>query len=197
MEGARDPIPFVVRGDAQRRTLDALLVKDDFSDLPELSDRTLLTFRNLVRTHNLIISLHPEKKKIDENLREGFRTDTDPLEKLKSISDLYRSKKEIDNKSRETLKFLESKVDGEESNERSNLLALGFIGNFVQSTASWIWENRRKVGAGIVSTGSAVYFAGSWLVANEAWVLSTFPIDSSIGALVRAALQVLKGLPLL
>lgn len=197
-DGWNDPIPFVVRGDIQRRSLDAIMTKPIDSDLPELSDRTLLAFRNLIRAHNFVISLHPEMKKIDDNLREGFgEIDADPLSKIRDIVDLYKSKKMIDDQSRETLNFLESRDSDSMRREGWYILWVGFLGNFVQAASAWVWKNRISLLKGTVSVGTATYAAGAWMIANEAWVLRTFPLDSSIGSLVRAALEVLKQLPLL
>lgn len=196
--GWADVIPFAVRGDLLRRSLDAIQAKPVDSDLPDLSDRTLLSFRNLVRAHNFVVSIHPEVKHVDDHLREGINTyDVDPLEKIRDISGLYRSKVTIDAKSRETLDFLSNRLLTDNNVERKRLVAFGIIANFVQSSSAWIWSNRKKIVLGGITTGTAVFTAASWMVANEIWLLSTFPLNSSIGALVRSAMEILRSLPIL
>ena len=164
--GWENPIPFAIRGDRLRRLLDIHLAKDAGSDIPDISDQTLFCFQNLVRAHNFAVSIHPDTRKIDDQLNEGLRgLDSDPLEIFRDSA---------------------SKV----------LLAFGFIGNVVQSASGWIWRNRKALAAGSVTLGGALLATAKWMLAQEAWLLANFSVNSQIGALLRSVLEILKSLPI-
>ncbi|MCD1621821.1 hypothetical protein [Citromicrobium bathyomarinum] len=195
--GWENPIPFAIRGDRLRRLLDIHLAKDAGSDIPDISDQTLFCFQNLVRAHNFAVSIHPDTRKIDDQLNEGLRgLDSDPLEIFREISRIYQAKVVIDKNSRETLDFLRKGIDADSDSASKVLLAFGFIGNVVQSASGWIWRNRKALAAGSVTLGGALLATAKWMLAQEAWLLANFSVNSQIGALLRSVLEILKSLPI-
>lgn len=190
-----DDIELVMRGDVIRKSFEAQINKSYESDLPDLSDEVMLAFRNLLRAHNTLISLHENLWKLDEivSTRSSQKSE-DSYKGLISIVEFAKMKKYLDANSSKAI-FLIANKHQNESSSSSFLIKTTFF-NFVQSVSAFIWTNRNRFAAGAASLVGVGYGVGAWMVANQSWLLETFPIDSSIGALLRAVLDILKGLPL-
>ncbi|GAA4044989.1 hypothetical protein GCM10022213_15020 [Parerythrobacter jejuensis] len=190
-----DDVQLVMRGDAVRKLFEAQISKAYDSDLPDLSETTLLTFKNVIRSHNALISLHPDLWELDEAVTTSRKGRVENAhEGLKKIVQFAETKKYLDDETRSALKILS---DTTENNSESYILIVqSTIFNFVIASSRWIWLNRKSITAGAVGMVTITYGLSQWMIANETWLLSYFGMDSAIGALLRAALKIVKGLPL-
>lgn len=190
-----DDVQLVMRGDAVRKAFEAQTKRKYDSDLPELTEATLQNFRQMIRAHNALISLNPEMWELDEAVSTARRANKDDAyEGLRRIVHFAETQRFLKDETRETLVFLLSTAD--QSAERDALIAEVSVLNFVKAASAWIWKNKAKVVAAPAGALTAGYALGQWMLANESWLLSYFSIDSMAGALIRAVLQLLKGLPL-
>lgn len=197
VEGWDNPIPFTIRGDRLRRILDAYATQSDDSDLPEVSAETLISFQSLIRSHNFAVSIHPDTRRIDEQLNEGVKTESvDPLFMYREIYSIYKEKKLIEGASQDTLEYLDRSIEESDDKGTQLLLAVSFLGNVVQGAGSWIWKHRTGLMTGSVALTGAIYTTAQWMVAHEAWLLANFGVNSNIGALLRAVLDILHRLPI-
>jgi hypothetical protein len=190
-----DDIELVMRGDTLRKAFESQVNKSYDSDLPDLSDEVMLSFRNLLRSHNTLVSLHENLWKLDEIVSASSNQRADSSQSgLASIIEFAETKKYLDENSRKAILLITDQFSPDRE-ESLLLVKLTFL-NFVQSASSFIWNKRKQLAAGMVSLMGAGYGVGAWMVANQTWLIETFPIDSTIGALVRAALDILSKLPL-
>ncbi|MES2700865.1 MAG: hypothetical protein V4647_14740 [Pseudomonadota bacterium] len=191
----KSPIPLVLRGDALRKSFDAQISRPYDSDLPEIGDNSMLVFRNLIRAHNLLISLHPALREIDNNLESTRSERHDTATKiLRSIINFTKSRRELNVRNLDALHTLESLMS-KDDDENSYLLNASVF-NFVKSAGAFLWNKRLQLTAGGASILGTTYALSQWMLANEAWLLSYFNLNSPIGALIRSAIEIIKRLPL-
>lgn len=194
-ESWSDDIELVMRGDAVRKAFESQLNKSYDSDLPDLSDEVMLSFRNLLRSHNTLLSLHENLWKIDEIVSASSSLKSDQAyDGLMSIVQFSETREYLNENSKKAIIMIAQ--GGIQDEARSQLLRRSSLFNFIRSASSWIWLRKREIAGTSATVAGLSYAVGSWMLANQQWLLETFPIDSSIGALIRAVLEILSRLPL-
>lgn len=196
---------FVPRGDALRQILKAQQDRDEFSDLPELTDKYMLALGQLVSAHNAFVSLDPELAARDEAL-----LDPDALAALISPDEGQRVIQDAVDEgaaTQETVDVMaeEAKVAPAEpvAGSRTSRRYSEGVKNFARATlsqalsfAKWGWKHKGKLAAGSVGTVTGSYFSANWVLANEAWFLITFAKNPAMLDFVTKLIQFLKTLPL-
>lgn len=192
----KDPAKVVVRGDALRMLLHAQMTRNSGSDLPELQDRTLLVFRNLVRAHNLLVNIYQELSTIDAGLSSNtINRSHDAVSGLRKIVKYADTKLALSRKAKTSLEAI---IALDSSKDEADKLKIGItIVNFTQATFSYMWKNKLSLGAKAATAASIGYGLAQWALANEAWILNLFSVNSQVGTLVRATFRILHQLPVL
>ena len=192
----KDPAKVVVRGDVLRSLLMAQLNRAPGSDLPEIQDRTMLVFKSLVRTHNLLVNVYNELSVIDSGLASNaINRSNEAINGLRRIVDYADSKIALTNNARDSL---EAVIALGQSKDESDRVTIGItIANFTQATFSFLWKHKFSIPARITAATSAAFGLAQWALANESWLLKLYGVNSEVGALIRATLRVLHSMPLL
>ena len=191
-----DPAKVVVRGDALRMLLAAQLNRTAGSDLPELQDRTILVFRNLVRSHNLLVNVYHELAVIDSGLSSNtINRSNDSINGLKRIINYAESKIALDNQAKASIEALIALGSNPDEADR---VKIGIsISNYAQATFSYIWKHKSTLSTKAATAVGTTFFLAQWALANEKWIIGLFNVNSEVGALIRATLRFLHEMPLL
>lgn len=208
-ETPRDARPGLLmpRGDALRRRLSAEDDQDRLTDLPPMSESVKLALANLVSAYNVYVSLDPELAKRDEARLgpDALRTLVPPDEGIR----VSRSALQLEAATPRAVEALaeEAKVAPSvpDPNIRASRRNSETVKNFARALLAkalafgrsvWRVGKVAAVTVGSVSAiGYSVAKAAQWALANEAWLIQTFP-NGPMGHAIRSLLEFLKALPL-
>ena len=192
---------LVPRGDALREYYKAQKNKDEFSDLPTLSDKFLLGLDRLIKAHNQYVNLDPQLSARDEGLLgpDATKLLVDPEGGQKVVADAVRTG--AANAEIEVATAIEAKVAPSYPDPNNRIsrryseaiknLARQVLGNAL-SFARLAWHHKGKVG----TAGAGLLGAAKWALAHEAWLLETFANNPGMRKLIEQLLAFLKTLPL-
>ena len=190
---------LITRGDGLRQILNLQKNRDDFSTLPEISDKHLLELGKLVAAHNYLVGLDPALAKRDEVLLgpDAQRNLVAPLEGQQVIHvavEIGLAAPAVEEIMQEEADIAPQQPDAESRVSRRYSEGIKNFARVALGQAKALgqlaWRHKGKITAG------GLYGAAQWVMAHEAWLLKTFADNPHMLDMIVKLLEMLRKLPL-
>ena len=200
--GETRPGLLIPRGEALRQMLAVQESLDDLSDIAPLSDRFKTALRNLVGAYNIYVGLDPELARRDEarfgpDVEKDMASPESGMQAARSAADLGAATDRAAEALAEEAKVAPSQADV--SNRLSRRFSEG-VKNLARALLSKAVSGAKWVATHpLTSTGAAAgagILACKWVIANEAWLTTTFASNPAMHEVVVKLVEIAKSLPI-
>ena len=193
------PDLLVPRGDALRMVLEAHKSKDEnLSDLPPVSDKYILALEKVVKAHNPYVNFDPTLAARDEALlgpdaKTNLVSPDDGRKFIEGAVAQNVAKPEVEEVLAEEAKVAPAVPDP--VNRKSRRYSEG-VKNFARKALSVLWNNKGKIGVGVVALPPSAIAVANWVVGSETQLLKIFADNPAMLETTTKLIELLRTLPL-